>query len=205
MDLETFNTIQGDVVPVVKYDPFNQANNTALREVSTPIDAIDEYVIFVSNSLKKTLYFYNAAGISAPQIGINKRIIAINSTLNYTNLSESEILILINPEIISDTDDEDLLNGMEGCLSFPESFVAVLRPKSIRVKYKDLKGDDIITTFSGDQARAIIHEIEHLDGKLIIDNVSGLKKNLILDKQKKMYRTGDINNDRLALNLVKNI
>lgn len=205
MDLEAFKTIQGDVVPVVKYDPFNLSNNSILRTVSTPVDTIDEYVIFVSNSLKKTLYFYNAAGISAPQIGINKRIIAINSTLNYTNLSESEILVLINPEIISDVADEELLNGMEGCLSFPESFVAVLRPRSIEVKYRDLNGDDVITTFSGDQARAIIHEIEHLDGKLIIDNVSGLKKSLIIDKQKKMHKTGDINNDRLALNLVKNI
>lgn len=202
MNLENFKKISGDVVPVLKYNSINQSDNTVLRAVSTKVEVIDNYIKFISNSLKKTLYFYNASGISAPQIGINKRIIAINATLNFTNLSEDDILVLINPEVISDTSNSAVISGMEGCLSFPESFVAVQRPRHITVRYQDLNGDELQTDFSEYQARAILHEVEHLDGKLIIDTVSPLKKELILTKQTKLINSGDINKDRVALQLV---
>lgn len=174
-------------------------NNDTLRSKSSKFDTITDGVRYLAASLQKTLYFYNAAGISAPQVGINKRMIVINNTLNFKNLSESDTLVLINPEIISDYTQEELVNGMEGCLSFPEAFVAVLRPKTITVRYKDLDGNELETVFSNDQAREILHEIDHLDGILIVDNVSRLKKNLILDKLKKMYASGDIFNDVIAL------
>lgn len=186
-------------------DYVSKWSNDVLRARSTRIDSITEDVRYLADSLRKTLYFYNAAGISAPQIGVNKRIIVINSTSNFKNLSEKDTLVLINPEIISDYHQEELINGMEGCLSFPEIFVAVLRPKKITVRYQDLSGDELETEFFGDQAREILHEVEHLDGILIIDNVSGLKKNLILHKLKKMYSSGDVLNDVIALDALKKI
>ena len=205
MNIDKLKEIQGEVVPVVKYDPFYGANNDILRAVSDPIELIDDAIRCIGDSLKKTLYFYNAAGISAPQIGVNKRIIAINHSLNFDNLSESDILIMVNPEIVSDYSDEDLINGMEGCLSFPDSFVAVLRPTTVAVRYLDIEGNTVESTFYGYHARTILHEIEHLDGTLIIDNVSGLKKNLIIDKQKKMFNSKDIDNDKVALNMIRSI
>lgn len=241
MDIKQIKSIKGDVLSVIKYNPYSNnpnpkdnsllkiwntalmrhpmlkdstffedyvskwSNETLRAKSSTIEDVTKDSVRYLADSLRKTLYFYNAAGISAPQVGVNKRLIVINNTLNFKNTSEQDTLVLINPEIISDYSQEELVNGMEGCLSFPEAFVAVLRPKKITVRYNDLDGNELESVFTGDQAREIMHEIEHLDGILIIDNVSVLKKNIILDKLKKMYASGDIFNDIIALDALKRL
>lgn len=240
MNIEHIKDGYGEVVPVIKYNPYPydpkegnrslskilaqavisnrhlvnesvfedhiaQWDNKVLKQTSTPVDTVTDNLKYLIASLKKTLYFYNAAGISAPQIGVNTRVIVINNTLNFKNTSETDTLVLINPEIISDYSEEELVNGMEGCLSFPESFVAVLRPKTIKVRYKDVDWNELETVFYNDQAREILHEVDHLDGKLLIDNVSKLKRNLILDKLKKLYTSGNIFNDIIALDALKKL
>lgn len=196
---ENIKTIQdyeeevASIVPVVKYIP--GGDNHLLTVPSASIAVVDDEVIDIAHKLEKTLYFYNALGISAPQIGIHKRIICV---LNYPN---TNIITMINPQIVDNA--YPMENGMEGCLSFPDIAIAVLRPNRVLVRYTDLSGDEHEKEFIGLLARAVYHEVDHLDGVLMIDNVSPMKRGLVLDKMKKQIRTGKVDNDKIVLEYLK--
>jgi peptide deformylase len=123
------------------------------------------------NTLEAALEEHGGMGIAAPQLGINRRLLLIHSRPNerYPNAPESELQILINPEIISHSHEKEL--DWEGCLSVPNQRAKVWRYSEITVDYKELDGRSIRAHFSGFTARIFQHEFDHLNGEIFIDHV----------------------------------
>jgi len=140
--------------------------NPILRKKSTPIENIDKSIKKLAKDMVETMNANNGLGIAAPQVGINKRMFI--TTINIGQDNEG-LITMINPEI--EFLNEEMESGEEGCLSLPELFKQVTRHKNVRVKYKDLKGNEHILELEGLNARVIQHETDHLDGILFIDRV----------------------------------
>lgn len=133
--------------------------NKILHKRAKRVDKIDDKIRNIAASMIGVMNSNNGIGISGPQCGILKRIIVI--------LMNQEPRVMINPEIISQS--EDLCEDKEGCLSFPGIFLNILRPSSIKVKYRSLSGHPHLETYEGLTARIIQHEIDHLSGIVFLD------------------------------------
>lgn len=133
-----------------------------LRKRSKTVEGLSPKISELIEDMLDTMYFANGVGLAAPQIGILKRIVTID-------VGDGPV-VLINPEII-DSEGEDI--DEEGCLSIPGKFGEVSRPYKLRVKAKDRDFNDIELEASELFARAICHEIDHLDGILFKDKVIG--------------------------------
>ena len=131
-----------------------------LRKISKNVDVIDERVITLLKDMADTMYSASGVGLAAPQVGILKRIVVIDVG--------DGLLELINPRIIKE-EGEQIDN--EGCLSLPGVIGEVLRPEKVVVEALNAKGEKI--TIEGDDllARALCHEIDHLNGTLFVDKV----------------------------------
>lgn len=133
-----------------------------LREKAKPVTVFHHKLHELVDSLTDTLFrSEDGAAIAAPQIGVSKRIVVIDY--------EDEYIELINPEILSSDGEQ---TGYEGCLSFPGFIGNVTRSDTVKVKYQDRDGKEITIERSGNMARCLQHEIDHLDGILFIDKVS---------------------------------
>lgn len=139
-----------------------EEGDLVLRKKSKLVEKIDEKIIALLNDMADTMYHADGVGLAAPQIGILKRIIVID-------VGEG-IIELINPEIIE-------INGTqfgdEGCLSVPGKYGKVTRPKHVKVKALNRNGEEIIIEGEDLLARALCHEIDHLEGILFVDKVEG--------------------------------
>jgi peptide deformylase len=133
----------------------------------------------------ESMYAAQGIGLAAPQIGISKRITVID--LSFKKNPEEKI-VLINPEIIHK---EGKQNEEEGCLSLPEIREKVSRAERVRVRAQDVEGNWFEIDGEELLARAFQHEIDHLDGILFIFRVSGLKRDLLLRKIRKMQKNGE--------------
>lgn len=136
-----------------------------------------EDVSTLVNDLVDTLKVASGVGLSAPQIGFHKRVIYVKTPELSTEM--------INPEIIEATEPDDM---QEGCLSFPGIYQNVRRNTSVTVRYATLSGDTHEDKLTGLPAQVVQHEIEHLDGKLMVDHMSRLKKQIISRKIAKAQR-----------------
>lgn len=143
-----------------------------LREKSKPVEKITPEIINLVKDMVETMYTASGVGLSAPQVGVSKRIIVVDS-------EDREIIVLINPEIIHQ---EREVIGEEGCLSLPELYAEVKRYAKIEVEGLDLNGEKVVLTAEDLIARAIQHEIDHLDGILFIDKIGRTKRKLLLEK-----------------------
>ena len=130
-----------------------------LREKSKRVSSIDDTLRSFCFSMAKIMREKNGIGISAPQVGLNKRIIIVDKN--------GQDWILINPEIVWSSD--LIIDFKEGCLSVPGVFDNVKRPESIKIKYRNAKGKPVLETINGLMARVVQHEIDHLDGILFVD------------------------------------
>ena len=133
-----------------------------------------------------TRFPFPGIGLAAPQVNVSKRLITIDLSVGENS---QDLIILINPEL---TSQEGEVIYEEGCLSVPDINEKVVRPSRVTVKGIDLKGNEKIVEAEGLLARAISHEIDHINGKLFIDHLSPLKKNLIKKKLKRAVQTGKI-------------
>ena len=133
-----------------------------LRKVSKPVKQFDEALWQLLDDMADTMYNENGAGLAAPQIGILKRIFVVD-------VGEG-IIECINPEIVT-TDGEQF--GEEGCLSVPNKFGNVRRPNYAKVRAQDRNGNYFEVEGTELMARALLHEYDHLDGKLYVDLVEG--------------------------------
>ena len=158
--------------------------NPLLRKKSVPINIITKNEIDISKKIMKIMNGAPGIGLAAPQIGILKRIITINirESENEKSLNYS----LFNPEIISYS--KNMVMMEEGCLSVPKQFAEIERPEKIYFKYVNEKNIKIEKEATGSESRVIQHEIDHLEGKLFIDYLSSLKRNIILKKIKKLKK-----------------
>ncbi len=155
-----------------------------LKKVSDPIEKIGTNEKKLINDLFETMYNSNGIGLAAVQIGILKRVLVVD----VSNKDEKKNPIaLINPMIKNLSNETSIYE--EGCLSIPETFIEIERPKTCIIEYVDISGnkknmkcDDLLST-------CIQHEINHLDGKLIIDFLSKLKKDILIKKLSKNKNT----------------
>ena len=142
------------------------SENQILRNKSVPAKSIDKEQLGLIKEMKETLIAEGGAGLAAPQVGRNVRLILAN----LSTLSKHKIVVMINPEIISFSEESEIVE--EGCLSLPDLFVQVERSTAITVKYLDEKGKEQVKHLKGMNARIVQHEIDHLDGVLICDFLS---------------------------------
>lgn len=134
-----------------------------LRKISKEIREITPRIRTLATDMLDTMYHANGVGLAAPQVGILKRIVVVDIGLEP---EERDPHVFINPVI---TRTEGSCSGTEGCLSVPGVFGSVDRPEKITLEYQDLEGQEKILEAEGYFARAICHEVDHLNGILFID------------------------------------
>ena len=159
------------------------APDSRLNQISKKVKIIDDSIISTLNQMLECMYQNNGIGLAAPQVGILKRLIVIDCS---DSKDTNKPLKLINPEIVKLS--KDISEFEEGCLSLPSQYAKVTRPSEITLKYKNTEGLLCETEFSGLEATCIQHEIDHLDGKLFVDHISKLKKNIKIKKLKKFKK-----------------
>lgn len=156
-----------------------------LKEKSAPIEKVDDDIRQLARDMFETMYHEQGIGLAAVQVGVMKRLLVADVEWR----TQGEIgtqYALINPEIVTAADESNVYK--EGCLSFPDQFAEVERPKGVRVRYTALDGSVKEEEFTGLLATCIQHEIDHLDGIVFPDHVSGLKRDMIFRKAKKIKR-----------------
>ncbi len=153
--------------------------NPILAEKAQEIENIDEDLCLLAQNMIHTMHAAPGIGLAAPQVNRSIRLFTIDLSVGE---KDDDVIILINPEILS-SDGEDFLE--EGCLSVPEINEKISRPSRVIVKGIDLDGKETIIESSGLLARVLCHEVDHLNGKLFIDHLSPLKKNIIKKKLRK--------------------
>ena len=157
-----------------------------LKKISDPVEKIGINEKKLINDLFETMYVSDGIGLAAVQIGILKRILVVDVS---TKDEKNQPIVLINPVIKNLSDDTSVYE--EGCLSIPETFIEIERPKICEVEYIDEKGSKKNLKCDGLLSTCIQHEINHLDGKLIIDHLSKLKKDFIIKKISKIKKNPD--------------
>ena len=160
--------------------------NEILKKISEPIEKVGTNEKQLINDLFETMYNSKGIGLAAVQVGILKRILVIDVS---TKDEKKEPLSFINP-IIKNVSNETSVYE-EGCLSIPDTFIEIERPKVCEVEYIDIYGKKKNLKCDGLLSTCLQHEINHLDGKLIIDHLSKLKRDLIIKKISKSRKNPD--------------
>lgn len=151
-----------------------------LKKVASSVEAVDDEILTLLDDMVETMYAGEGVGLAAPQVAASLRIITID--VSAAQEETPGLLKLINPEIIS-RDGE--IEWDEGCLSVPDFRMMMKRSKNIVVRHMDETGKEKEMSCEGLLAIAIQHEIDHLDGKLIIDDASRLKREMYLKRMKR--------------------
>ena len=157
-----------------------------LRQNAQRISKVDNPIRNLAKEMLQSMYAAKGIGLAAPQIGINKELLVID--VNFED-SAAEPLILINPEI---SDYGSTLNSYEeGCLSIPGVYLNVVRPSTIKLKFRDEMGRPRKMKADGLLARCIQHEMDHLNGVLFVDRVSA-KEDLTKELLKEGFHEKDV-------------
>ena len=162
--------------------------NKILRQKSIKVENVDKDIQKLMNNMVETLYAAPGIGLAAIQIGVAKRIIVIDISRDKDKDRDKDkepknLIYFVNPEIIWKS--EDTFTYEEGCLSVPNQFAEIDRPKQCHVRYLDYNGHPQELKAEGLMATCVQHEIDHLDGILFIDYLSKLKKSMIIKKLSK--------------------
>ena len=160
--------------------------NEILKKTSTPIEKVSKNEIKLAKDLFETMYNSKGIGLAAVQVGILKRILVVDVS---NEEEQNKPICFINPVIKSLSSQTSIYE--EGCLSIPDTFIEIERPKTCTVEYVDIKGELKNLKCDGLLSTCIQHEINHLDGKLIIDNLSKLKRDIIIKKISKNKNNPD--------------
>lgn len=154
-----------------------------LRQKCERVTKVDDKLRKFLDDMLETMYVDKGCGLAAPQVGVTKRIIVLDTNPSDEDLSVRHPMYLINPEIVWRSEEKVLFN--EGCLSLPDQRAEVERFERVRVHYTDYDGRE--QEILADELLAIIlqHEIDHLDGILYIDHLSRLKRSRLLKKLEK--------------------
>jgi len=155
-----------------------------LRLPATPVDAIDESLQKLIDDMIDTMYAAPGVGLAANQVGVAKRLMVIDLSVGKR---PGECHVFINPEIV---ESEGEITEEEGCLSIPDFVEIVTRPERVKLRYTDRNGTTREMWGDGLMARAMCHEIDHLNGTLFVDHLRGFKKDRILKKIAKLSKSG---------------
>ena len=156
--------------------------NVLLRQKANRLINITSEDIKIANQMMDTMIKAPGVGLAANQVGILKQIITINFEDKENDKRAN--YILFNPSIIEYSEEKVIME--EGCLSLPEQYADIERPKKIFLEYIDENEKNIKKEIDGYEARILQHEIDHLTGKLFVDYLSSLKRNIIIKKVKKL-------------------
>jgi peptide deformylase len=168
--------------------PIVEVPDPRLRQISSPVEAVDDEVRKLIADMFDTMYDAPGIGLAAIQVGVPKRILVMD-------LQESEEedgppvkdpRVFINPEILAASDRE--VPYLEGCLSIPDQYADVDRPDHIRVRWLDENGASHEEELDGLLAVCLQHEMDHLEGILFIDHLSRLKREMVLKKLAKLRK-----------------
>ena len=161
-----------------------------LRQNAKRISKVDNSIRTLAKKMLQSMYAAKGIGLAAPQIGINKELLVID--INFED-SAAEPLVLINPEI---TAYGTTLNSYEeGCLSIPGVYLDVIRPSTIKLKFRDEMGRPRKMKADGLLARCIQHEMDHLNGVLFVDRVTSKE-----DLNKELIKEGFYEKDVIPIN-----
>jgi peptide deformylase len=164
--------------------PIVKLGNVVLEKPAETITVFNDELRKLADDMFESMYAAHGVGLAAPQIGIPTRIAVIDVTFKE---DPAQKLILVNPQILRT---EGRQSGTEGCLSIPEFREKVTRPLRATVRAQDLSGKFFELTGEDLLARALMHETDHLNGKLFISHVSALKRDLIRRKVRKLAKAG---------------
>lgn len=153
--------------------------NPILSRKAKSVDRLNQKDIRLIEDMIDTMYHEDGVGLAAPQIGISKRIIVVSP-----NAKLGEERVFLNPEIIQSSREEEI--GVEGCLSVPGISCEIRRAKKIKLQAMRVDGSKLIEEFIDFPARVIQHEVDHLNGILLIDRVSFNERQTLLSSQKRL-------------------
>lgn len=162
--------------PIVRYGA------EVLERVAQRVDNITDREVATVRDMVETMYAASGVGLAAPQIGVGERIMVTDPTGGE---DKGQLIVLVNPEIVSSDGEQ---NEEEGCLSIPGFSEVVCRPKHVVIRGLDLDGRERILEGADLLARAFCHEMDHLNGVLFLDHLSFLKRDLIRRRIRKLVK-----------------
>jgi len=167
------------IYPIVKF------GNPVLEKPGETVTVFDQELQKLIDDMFESMYAAQGVGLAAPQIGIGRRIAVVDVTFKEDPQAK---LVLINPEIIHT---EGKHTQSEGCLSIPDFRENVTRPNKVTVRAQNVRGEVFEKTGEELLARALLHETDHLSGKLYISHLSALKRDLMRRKIRKLIKAGE--------------
>jgi peptide deformylase len=160
--------------------PIRQYGDPILRKKAISIEEIDERIIILAEDMIETMYSAEGIGLAAPQVGESIRLIVVDKS---PGSELQEAIAMINPEVL-ETSGEEIRE--EGCLSIPDIREDVVRPGTIIARFQTLTGELVTIRCSSLLARAVLHEIDHLEGILFVDRIGSLRRQLLRGRLRKM-------------------
>jgi len=154
-----------------------------LKTVSKPVTEVDDDLRKLMDDMLETMYAAPGIGLAAIQVGVPKRVLVLDLDGDSDN---SKPLYMVNPEILWASEEINVYN--EGCLSVPDQYADVERPRDIKIKYLDYDGSAVEEEMSELYATCVQHEIDHLNGVVFIDHISRLKREMIVKKVRKLTK-----------------
>ena len=154
-----------------------------LKKVCAEVEGVSPELRKLATDMLETMYDAPGIGLAAPQVGVLERFFVMDVAAKET---APEPRVLINPRISWESDDKNVHE--EGCLSIPGIYEEITRPASIRMVYQDLDGNENEEEFEGLAATCVQHELDHLNGTLFVDYLSGIKRRMITAKMKKLKK-----------------
>ena len=164
--------------------PIITAPDPRLKIKARRVPVVDDAVRRLMDDMLETMYHSIGIGLAAPQVGVAQRVLVVDCARDG---EKPQPMRLANPEILWRS--EALMVANEGCLSLPEHYADVTRPKAIRLRYLDHENEIREIEAEGLLATCLQHEIDHLDGVLFVDHISTLKRGMILRKLAKSKRS----------------
>ena len=152
-----------------------------LRTAADEVTSFDDKLRVLVRDMFETMYHADGIGLAAPQIGVSTRVIVVDLRREE---EEEERIALVNPRVAWAS--EETHKQSEGCLSMPGLEELVRRPVSVRIEGQDPYGEDVVIEADDLFARALQHEIDHVDGILFVDRVTPLKRKILLKKWRKL-------------------
>ncbi|AUQ48442.1 MULTISPECIES: peptide deformylase [Phaeobacter] len=155
-----------------------------LKKVCAAVPDMSDALRMLADDMLETMYAAPGIGLAAPQIGVMDRLIVLDCVKEEDGPARP--LVMFNPEVVASSDETNVYE--EGCLSIPDQYAEVTRPKVVEVEWMDRDGNAQRETFDGLWATCVQHEIDHLNGKLFIDYLKPLKRQMITRKMQKLKR-----------------
>ncbi|MEZ5850566.1 MAG: peptide deformylase [Hyphomicrobiaceae bacterium] len=154
-----------------------------LRKAALAVERVDDELRRLADDMLETIYDAPGVGLAAPQVGVSRRLVVLDTASDEEG---KKPLVLINPEIVRLGSETRVYE--EGCLSIPDVKVEIERPSTLTVRFLDRDGKQQELDAEGLLATAIQHEVDHLDGRLIIDFLSRLKREMVIRRFRKSAR-----------------